>query len=145
MQLAYPAHVTRTGNGAVIVEFSDVPQALTEGQDEAEALAWAQDALIVALSGYLDAGVPLPKPSKVKKGDISVPVPPLVAAKLAIFSAMREQGVSRVELAARLKSDEKQVRRLLDLDHNSRFDQIEAALRVLGKTLVVEVRDLATA
>ena len=145
MQLAYPAHVTRSKSGTVIVEFSDVPQALTEGHNEVEALAWAQDALVVALSGYLDMGSPLPKPSKLKKGEVSVPVPPLVAAKLAIFSAMREQGISRVELAARLESDEKQVRRLLDLYHNSRFDQIESALRALGKTLVVEVRDLANA
>ncbi len=145
MQLAYPASLTRTESGTVIIEFPDVPQALTEGHDETEALAWAQDALIVALSGYLDSGSPLPKPSKLSKGQVSVPLPPLVAAKLAIFSAMREQGISRVDLATKLGSDEKQVRRLLDLDHNSRFDQIESALKALGKTLVIEVRDLATA
>jgi antitoxin HicB len=145
MQLSYPASLTRTESGTVIIEFPDVPQALTEAHDDAEALSWAQDALVVALSGYLDMGRALPKPSKQLKGQVSIPVPPLVAAKLAIFSAMREQGISRVELATRLGSDEKQVRRLLDLDHNSRFDQIESALKCLGKALVVEVRDLATA
>jgi hypothetical protein len=35
------------------------------------------------------------------------------------------------------------VRRLLDLDHRSRLDQLEAALGVIGKRLVLDVRDAA--
>jgi hypothetical protein len=42
-----------------------------------------------------------------------------------------------------LKCDPKQIRRQLDLDHQSRMDQVEAALRALGKTMIVDVRDLA--
>jgi hypothetical protein len=46
-------------------------------------------------------------------------------------------------LAEGLGCDPRQPRRLLDLDHRSRLDQLEAALTALGKRLVLEVRDAA--
>jgi hypothetical protein len=66
-----------------------------------------------------------------------VTLPPLVAAKLALYEAMREQKVSGADLAARIGMAEAAVRRLLDLDHRSHVDQVEAALRCLGKRLEV--------
>jgi antitoxin HicB len=66
-----------------------------------------------------------------------------VAAKLALYEAMRAQDVSAADLAARLGLAETAVRRLLDLDHRSHIDQVEAALRCLGKRLEVTVRDAA--
>ena len=70
-------------------------------------------------------------------------LPPLIAAKLALYQAMREAGLTRVALAERLGLSEGAVRRLLDLDHRSHIGQVDAALAVLGKRLVVEVRDAA--
>ncbi|HZA65357.1 MAG TPA: hypothetical protein VE592_00320, partial [Geminicoccaceae bacterium] len=69
--------------------------------------------------------------------------PPLAAAKLAIYQGMREAGLTQAALAERLACDPRQVRRLLDLDHHSRLDQLEAALSALGKRLVIEVQDAA--
>jgi antitoxin HicB len=46
-------------------------------------------------------------------------------------------------LALRLGCDPRQVRRLLDLDHRSRLDQLEATLAAFGKRLVLEVRHAA--
>jgi hypothetical protein len=51
----------------------------------------------------------MPMPSKPKRGQRTVPVPPLVAAKLAVFQAMLEEGVNQVELAAWLYQDDRQV------------------------------------
>jgi hypothetical protein len=48
-----------------------------------------------------------------------------------------------VELARRLEIDEKSVRRLRDPLHRSHIGHIEAALRVLGKRLAVEVTNAA--
>jgi antitoxin HicB len=141
---AYPVVLTPTGEGRLMATFPDVPSAMTEGKGEADTLTWAQDALVVALSGYIDANEDIPNASAVAQGQKLVPLPPLIAAKLAIFQAMRERNVSQVSLAERLECDPKQVRRLLDLDHNSRFDLIDAALRALGKVLFVDVRELAT-
>ena len=67
----------------------------------------------------------------------------MAAAKLAIYQAMREKGVSQVELARRLGCDPKDIRRLLDIMHRSRLDRLEEALAALGKRLVVEILDAA--
>ncbi len=52
--------------------------------------------------------------------------------------AMREQGISNVELARRLEVTEAVVRRLLNPDHSSKIEKMEAALEALGKRLIVE-------
>ena len=59
---------------------------------------------------------------------------PLVAMKLAIYQAMRDQDVSQRDLTKRLAVDVRQARRLLDLDHLSRLGQLETALFNLGKS-----------
>ena len=52
-------------------------------------------------------------------------------------------GVSNVELARRLGLEEKAVRRLRDPLHRSHIGAVEAALRVLGQRLVVDVAKVA--
>ncbi len=139
MRQAYPVTLTKDGN-SIIAEFFDVPEAKTVGSDEDNVLAWAQDALVVALSGYLDEKKDIPKPSKPKVGQISVVLPPVIASKLAIYQAMREQRVTQADLAERLHCDARQIRRLLDLDQHSRMDFIDDALHELGKRLVIDIQ-----
>lgn len=139
MLQAYPVILTKDGD-SLVAEFPDVPEAMTVGSSEDNALTWAQDALVVALSGYLDDRRAIPKPSKPKTGQKTVTLPPLVASKLAIYQAMREQGVTQAQLAAKLRCDARQIRRLLDLDHQSRLDLINDALHILGKKLVIDIQ-----
>jgi len=139
MQQAYPVILTKDGD-SIIVEFPDIPEAITVGADEENALKWAQDALVVALSGYLDERKDIPKPSKQKSNQNTIALPPVIASKLAIYQAMRDQGVTQAVLAERLHCDARQVRRLLDLDHHSRMDLIDDALHELGKTLVIDIQ-----
>ena len=98
MKMSYPVTLKRYQDGQVGVFFADVPEAITAGKNEAEALDRAQDALTVALSGYLDDGRALPMPSKAKRGQPVVGLPPRVAFKLAIHEAMCEQGVTQARL-----------------------------------------------
>jgi antitoxin HicB len=56
---------------------------------------------------------------------------------------MHDARLSQTALAERLGRDPRQVRRLLDLDHHSRLDQLEAALATLGQRLAIEVQDAA--
>ena len=72
-----------------------------------------------------------------------IPVPPLVAAKLALYGAMREQGISAVELAQRLGVAEKVVHALLHLKRRTYLGQLERALAELGVRLEVTVRPAA--
>ena len=80
----------------------------------------------------------IPPPSPTGSGQVAVAVPPLVAAKLALYSAMREQGVTKTALAKRLGLSESVVRRLLNPDHRSHINQVEKALRAVGRRLAVE-------
>jgi antitoxin HicB len=143
MRYAYPVRLDPEPDGsAVNVSFPDVPEALTWGDDGVEALILAEDCATGALRGYIKRGWPVPRPSP-SRGRPTVTLPPLVAAKLALYEAMHTQAVSGEDLAARLGIAEPAVRRLLDLDHRSHIDQVEAALRCLGKRLEVTVRDAA--
>ena len=94
MRLVYPARLRRTGPGEIVVSFRDLPECLTSGADETEALVEAADALDVAIAGrivYPPAdGDPIPAPSARRAEEHDVPVPADTAAKAAVMLAVRE-------------------------------------------------------
>ncbi len=134
--LIWPVELTLQEDGSLLVTFPDVPEALTEGETEAEALVQAQDCLVAALGGYIRARRAIPRPSPAH-GRTTVPLSALTAAKMALYGAMRAQGVSNIALAVRLGLSEGAVRRLIDLDHRSHIGQVETALHALGQRLTV--------
>ena len=138
-RLVWPVRLQRQEDGSVLVSFADIPEALTEGPTEADALIEAGDCLIAALGGYVEGRRAIPRPSAAR-GRRVVALPVLVAAKIALYAAMRAQKVSNTALAGRLGLTEGAVRRLVDLDHRSHIGQIEAALRELGQLLTVTTR-----
>lgn len=119
-RLRWPVDLEWQDDGSVLVSFPDIPEALTEGETEAEALALAQDCLITALGGYVGdrRDIPLPSPAR---GGATIALPALAAAKIALYGAMRAQGVGNTALAGRLGLSEGAVRRLIDLDHPRRL------------------------
>ena len=138
MRYVYPCVLTPEEDGGFFVSFPDVPGANTCGDDRAEALEMAEDALSGALAGHVHEQRDVPAPSPAAPGQVLVTVSPLVAAKLALYTAMREQGMTRAALADRLRLSESVVRRLVDPDRRSPISQIERALRVVGPRLAVE-------
>ncbi len=137
--LTWPAELERQEDGSVLVLFPDVPEALTEGDSETEALEQAGDCLIAALGGYIRGRRAIPRPSSAR-GRNSVALPALAAAKVSLYDAMYRQGVGNAALAARLGISEDVVRRLTDLDHRSHIGQVETALHALGRRLTVATR-----
>lgn len=137
--LDYPVILEAQAEGGFVVTFPDVPEAITQGEDEDEALLYAIDALETALSFYVDERKPLPAPRKPKRGQKTVRPSALECAKLGVYQAMTEQGIRKSELARRLGWHMPQVDRLFDLKHASRLDQIEAAARALGRHIEVSV------
>ena len=135
-RLAYPVNLQVLPD-TVLVSFPDIREALTEGTTEREAPSEAADCLIAALGGYVNDGRSIPQPSA-SNGPV-VELPALIAAKLALYEAMREQDIDIGELAERIGAVATTVRQLLDLDHRSHIDQVETVLEVLGKRLVLEV------
>jgi antitoxin HicB len=138
----YPIHL-ESDDGGFVVTFPDLPFGVTEGDDEDEAAARAVDLLESVLIALMDDKADIPVPSRAKRGQKTVTLPALSAAKVALYQAMRRAGVRKAELGRRLGWHMPQVDRLLDLRHASRLDQVEAALRAVGKQLVIEVRDAA--
>jgi antitoxin HicB len=142
MRYAYPYTAAPQPEGGFSIVFPDLPEAISQGDTEEEVKAMAQDTLVTALSFYTDAGEPLPRPSPAKGLPVAT-VPSLVAAKLALHDAMLKAKVSNVMFAHRLGVGEKVVRRLRDPLHRSHIDNVEAALRALGKRLLVDVQEAA--
>ena len=140
MRFTYPARLRSDSTGELIVSFRDLPECLTSGADQAEALAEAADALEEAIAGRIDDAERIPVPSARRSGEHHVAVPAGTAAKAALALALRESGLSRVALAKRLGVDEKAVRRMLDPRHTTAVGRVETALRALGRELVIETR-----
>jgi antitoxin HicB len=138
MRYIYPVELTGDADGRFTATCKDVPEALTDGDSEQSALDDMSDALGAALAGYSLAGRALPVPSKTCTGEYLVPVNALVAAKLALRTAMQAQSITNVNLAERLGISESAVRRLVNPDHFSRLDGVVAALQILGRRLVIE-------
>jgi antitoxin HicB len=136
---AYPAALTPDPDSGFTVTFRNVPEAISEGDTREEALLRAEDALESALAMYIVAQEPLPTSSEPKADEEMVPLSALGMAKIALYDAMREQGVGRAELARRLRWHLPQVSRLLDLRHASRMEHVEAALAALGLRLIINV------
>ena len=139
---SYPVDLVRDDNSTILLTFADIPGA-TYGEDEAEALSRGVDALETMMIGFMEHKEAIPAPSKPKAGQRTVTLPPLSAAKVALYSTMRAEGVRKAELGRRLGMHMQQVDRLLDIRHASKLDQVEAALRALGKMITIEIQDAA--
>ena len=99
----------------------------------------AEDPLATALAGYVHEKWDTPTPSEVTDGQVSVPGRPVVAAKLALYMAMRAQRVTKVELADRLGVSGSAVPKLTNPDHRSHMSQVQKALRAVGRNIKIEV------
>ena len=130
----YPVTLKRDGGGFVAT-FRDIPEAITQGETETEALAAARDALETALDFYFEDHRAVPLPSKAKPRQPVVELPASLSAKILLLNEMILQGVRPAELARRLKTTPQEVNRLTNVQHTSRIDGIAAALKVLGKRL----------
>ena len=147
MRFAYPCRIfpdeeeeRATGRKAYNVAFPDIYGANTGAWSREQALEMAKDCLEVALGMCVKAREDIPAPSALVDGQVLISVAPIVAAKLALYTAMRDQGITNVALADRLGLQENAVRRLLDPGHRSHITSVEKALRFLGRSLVVEDR-----
>jgi len=141
--LAYPAVFKLDVEGRLVVSFMDFPTAHTDGADPNEAMEEAIDCLGSSIAFAIRDKAEVPKPSRLKRGQKLVPVPLWIVGKLALYWAIREIGISQSELARRLNVRETVVRRMLDPNHGTRTEKIQAALEALGKRVVAAYDDAA--
>ncbi len=129
---AWPVDLIPAEEGGYIVNFPDLPNGWSQGKDSAEALVQAEDLLEEIVLGRMAHGEAVPAPSTAR-GRPTVALPALTAAKLEAYRAMHAAGLDDKQLAERLGWQPSQVTRLFDGRHISRLDQVEAALRALGR------------
>ena len=108
--LRYPVKLLKDTNDTILVDVPDVPEAHTFGEDRAEALLRAPDAIESALMAYIDLRRDIPVPRAGGRGPF-VTLPALAEAKLALYTAMRTAKVGKAELARRLNCHLPQVDR----------------------------------
>jgi antitoxin HicB len=141
--IAYPATFRPDEGGRPVVSFPDFPRAHTDGKDMREAFEEATDCLGSVIAAHIAEKCEIPEPSPLKRGWKLVPVPLWVAGKLALYLTMHEQKITNSDLARRLGVRETVVRRMLDPDHATKSEKLQAALSVLGKRILVALDDAA--
>lgn len=138
----YPVSLEPDENGTLLVTCPDLPELATWGEDEGDSLRRAADAIEEALAARIAHRDDIPEPSAARGRPVPS-LPPLTVAKVALYRAALTSGVTKAELGRRLGWHAPQIDRLFDLRHRSKIEQIDQALRILGKQLVVSVQDAA--
>jgi len=136
-QFEYAVKFSASVEGGFVVTCRDLPQLITQGDDLSQALAEAVDAMDEVFAAYMKAGLIFPSPSKARRSEHMISPPADTVAKAALYVAMKEAGISNVELANRLGVDEKAVRRLLDPHYGSKLPRIAQAIAALDRRLVI--------
>ncbi len=137
----YPINLTEEREGGFLVTCRDIPDVITQGESRAQALEEAEGALQAAIEMRIEDGMDIPPASRAKPGEHWVAVPINTAMKAAVYLAMRDQGISKSELARRLGVDEKEARRMLNPRHRTKVPALEHALQVLGRRAELRVSE----
>ncbi len=145
MIYTYPARLELDEEARLVVHFPDLPEALTDGADEAEALSEASDCLSEALASRIVDQEEIPAPSAAGPDMHLVSPEPTIALKAALYSALRDAGITIDELARRLGIDDREAARLISPRARTRLTRLEEALSVLGYTIGIEVRETRVA
>lgn len=133
----YPVRLRKDGK-FILVTFPDIPEAITQGDNREHALEMAKEALESAIDFYFEDKRAVPMPSRPKRGQPVVELPASVAAKVLLLNEMLRQKVRPAELARRLGTTPQEVNRLTNLRHATKIDRVDAAMRALGKRLIVK-------
>lgn len=141
----YPVRLEAEPEGGFVVSFRDIPEALSQGDTREEALQMAEEALVTAMDFYFEDHRPVPLPSKAKRGEVLVALPPSLAAKVALLNLMLEKRVRPADLARTMHVKPQEVTRIMDLHHATKIDTISAAFAALNYELVFDVKAAAHA
>lgn len=139
MSMGYQIELEQDGD-TILVTCHSLPEVNTFGDDEAEARVFASQAIEEALAARINDGRDIPA---FDDGPGVVFLPLLTRLKVALYRELAASGWTRAELMRRMNVSRETVDRLFRLDHASRLDQIEAAMRALGREVEFSVSKAA--
>jgi antitoxin HicB len=138
---SYPATLEKDDDGRYVVRFPDLPEALTDGADEEDAIAEAADCLSEVLASRIVDGEEIPSPNFCP-GRYMVSPDPTIALKAALYTALRRRDMTVADLADRLGlGDWHQAARLIDPKRSSKLTRLAAALEALGCTIEIAINE----
>ncbi|MDR1062819.1 MAG: type II toxin-antitoxin system HicB family antitoxin [Azoarcus sp.] len=123
----------------VLAGCPDIPEMHSVGDTVEEALKEAADGLESAIEIYFDARRPVPLPSRAARGQKTVAISALTAAKVLLHNEMLAQNVKKADLARALQIAPSNVERIFRVRHKTRIETLEAALGCMGKHLDVRL------
>lgn len=141
----YAVALERDDEGSVLATVPDLPEVVTFGDDEQDALARVVDAIETALASYIADRKDVPAPGA--HDDLHHHASPslLAVMKIELYQAMRAKGWRKADLARALNVDPRQVDRLFDLNHATPVRQLEAAVAACGMRIEPELKVLEDA
>ena len=77
--------------GGYVVTFRDIPEAITQGDDDAEAMMMAEDALLSSMDFYIESKRRVPPPSPMVEGERMVNVSAEVAVRIRLLNETLQQ------------------------------------------------------
>lgn len=94
----YPVLLKAAAEGGFVVRCRDLPLLITQGEDAADAVAQAADAMDEVFAPYMLEGLEFPAPSKARRDERMVAPPAETMANAALYVTMREAGISKTQL-----------------------------------------------
>ena len=137
--MLYPLTLLPDDNGTLLVTAPDFPELTTFGEDEADAILRGQDALETVIARRIAGREAVPAPSPLSDTASTARLSGIVSAKIGLYRVMLDRNIRKADLARLLNGHMPQIDRLLDIQHMSRLDHVEAALHALGCALDVEI------
>lgn len=131
----YPATFTPAEEGGFVVTFADLPEAITQGDTFEEAMEMAEDVLLSCVEIYFDEDRLFPLARSINADETAVFMPESIYAKVLLHNTMREQSLTKAELARLTNIRPPEVGRILAPRHTTKIDTIGRILATLGKPL----------
>jgi antitoxin HicB len=137
--LGYSIKLTKDDNGTYLVTCPALPEVTTFGESVEDACGRAWGAVEEAVAARMADRERIPEPSPAGRGKYRVKLASQTAAKIALYRAMLDKGISKRQLARSLKWHRPQVDRLLNIRHPSSWGAMDAAFAAMGAEMRVEI------
>jgi antitoxin HicB len=138
---SYRLQLKPDDNGRFLATSPDFPELTTFGETREEAFAHALGAFEEAIEARISDREEIPAASKGKARGTRVTLPAQASVKVLLYQSMWENGIRKAEVARSMSIHKQEVDRILDLNHATNLAKIEHAFEVLGKKLLIDVRD----
>jgi antitoxin HicB len=119
--------------GGFTVTFPDLPDAITEGDTEEEALYNAAEVLTLTLDGRLEEGGTIPEPAYLE--GVQIYPHPLCQAAVLVRKCRMDRPLS--DIARVLQTSWAAAQRLENPHHATNIRQLDKVASVFGKRLVI--------